>query len=114
MGLDYRHTCPDINDSIEGFKNEIYSHLDSLLNDSCPLFQGNEKNEFIETYVDDIYNSFEDNFESVRKTNEDMRREADRQIDNAESELSNANDDIKYLNKEISDLEDRISELENQ
>ena len=114
MGLDYNHTCPDINNSIQGFKDEIYFQLDSLLDLACPLLEGDKKKEFINNYVDEIYDSFENNFENVRKTNEDMRREADRQIENAESELYNANEEIKYLNKQISELEERISELENQ
>jgi len=112
MALDYGHTCPDIDRSIDHFKSDICSHLESMVGECCPLLNGKAKEDFIKDYADPMYNDFESNFEDVRKVNEDMRKEADRQIDYAEEKLSDAEDEVRSLNERIEELEVQVSELE--
>jgi len=114
MALDYGHTCPDIDRSIDSFKNDIASYLESMLDDCCPLLEGKAKEDFVKEYADQMYNDFEPNFEDVRKTNEDMRKEADRQIDYAEERASDAESEIIDLNNRIEELEGQVSELESE
>lgn len=71
-----------------------------MLDECCPLLEGEQKQAFMKEHVSLIHDNFSDHFEDVRKTNEDMRREADNQIDYAEYNLSEA--------------ESRIEELENE
>lgn len=114
MALDYRYTCPDIDRSITAFKSDIESYLSNILDDCCPMLEGNQKKDFINDYVDQMYSDFEANFEDVRKTNEDMRKEADRQIDYAEEKLADVEEEIKDLNEQIEYLERQVSELESE
>jgi len=114
MALSYGHTCPDIDRSITAFKSDIESYFSNILDDSCPMLEGKQKEDFIKHYAEQMYNDFEPNFEDVRKTNEDMRKEADRQIDYAEEKASDAEEEIKDLNARIEQLEEQVSELESQ
>lgn len=114
MGLDYRHTCPDIDRSITAFKSNIESYLSNMLDDCCPMLEEKQKEDFVKDYVEQIYNDFETSFEDVRKTNEDMRKEASRQINFAEEMLADAEEEIKDLNTRIEELEEQVSELESQ
>jgi len=114
MGLDYGHTCPDIDISIKAFKSDIESYLSNMLDDCCPMLEGKQKGDFINDYAEQMYSDFETNFEDVRKTNEDMRKEADRQIDYADRQIDYADRQIDYAEEEIKDLNARIKELEGQ
>ena len=114
MGLDYGHTCPDIDRSIKAFKSDIESYLSNMLDDSCPMLEVKQKEDFIKDYVNQMYKDFESNFEDVRKTNEDMRKEADRQIEYAEEKTSDAEEEIKDLNARIKELEEQVSEIESE
>lgn len=105
MGLDYSHTCPQIDKGINQFKEDIRSRLIDMLDTCCPLLTSESKDVFIEEYVENIYYDFDRTYESVRSANENMRKEADRQIDTLEIDLENAQIDLKTA-------EDRISELE--
>ena len=111
MGLDYGHTCPDIDFEIKGIKEDIESHLINFSDELSPLFEGDKKDEFIKTYIDGIYSDLENHFESVRKSNEDMRREADNQINNKDEEIESYKDEISDLESKISDLEQQLSDL---
>ena len=97
MGLDYQHTCPEIDSNIEHVKSSIDTHLDSLVDELCPFCDENKKKELLESYVDWIYSDLESCFEGVRESNENIRKEADNQID--------------ALTDEISDLEAQIQEI---
>jgi len=114
MALDYGHTCPDIDRSIERFKNDIANYLESMVDDCCPLLEGEAKEVFVKEYAVRMYNDFELNFEDVRKTNEGMRKEAGRQIDYAEERASDAESEITHLNNRIDELEEQVSELESE
>lgn len=114
MTLHYRYTCPDIDRSIESFKNDISNYLESMLDECCPLLDGKVKEDFVKEYADQMYRDFEPNFEDVRKINEDMRKEADRQIDRAEERISDAESEIVDLNNRIDELEDQVSELQSE
>ena len=114
MGLDYGYTCPDIDRGIDRFKSDIENYLSDMLDECCPMLEGEQKEAFVKGYVDLMYDDFERNFEDVRKVNEDMRKEADKQIESAESELDDMKGELEDKETEISHLEDRISELENE
>lgn len=108
MALDFGYTCPDINSSIDDFKSRVSYHLDSLLDDCCPLFDGEKKDELIDNYVGYIYSEFESCFEDVRRTNENMRKEADYQIENVQELLDDAKADIHDLENRIDSMEKSI------
>jgi len=99
--------------NIKAFKSDIESYLSNMLDDCCPMLEGKQKGDFINDYVDQMYNDFEANFEDVRKTNEDMRKEADWQIDYAEEKTSDAEEEIERLNARIEELEGQVSELKS-
>lgn len=118
MSFYYRHTCPDIDRSINHLRDEIRNELVSLVGECSPLLVGEDRDFFIESYADQIYNSIENNFEDVRKTNEDMRKEAERQIDDLEnqihdleSDISSLTDKVNYLSEEIDDLQDELKSI---
>jgi archaellum component FlaC len=118
MGLDFNHTCPSINRSINDFKDDISRELDSMIDECCPLWSGEERDKFIEGYVNSMYSALESHFEDVRSTNEDMRKQADTQIDDLEnqvqelhSEISDLEDKVNYLGREVDDLQDQLSEV---
>jgi len=105
MGFDYSYTCPNINKNISEFKSIITDNLSSMIDECCPLLIDKQKEDFIENYVDYIYNEFEYYFENVRKTNEEIRKEAYRQIENLEDENNDLKNDIDNLNDKITKLE---------
>ena len=118
MGLDFNHTCPSIDRSINYLKSDISNELDSMIDECCPLWTGDDRDNFIKGYVESLYSALESYFEDVRSTNEDMRKQADTQIDDLEnqvhelqSELSDLEDKVNYLAKEVDDLQDQLSEV---
>jgi len=99
MGLDFGYTCPDIDRGIEAFKNDLKMFINEIIDDICPLLEGDVKYDIVKSYADNIYNEFEDNFEGVRKTNEEMRSQADRQIIELQDEVDELRskiEDLKY------------------
>lgn len=114
MGLDYGYTCSDIDQGISQCKSDIESQLSDMLDECCPLLEGEQKNNFINNYLDAIYADIEQNFEDVRKSNEDMRKAADEQIDSIENDLDSQKAEIEDLNNKITELEDQITELESE
>jgi len=118
MGLDYRHTCPEIDNDISTFITYINEHLEGMLEECCPLLSGEDKRDFIEGYSAAIYEDFQNSFESVRTCNENMRQEADNQIDSLEEakgeleeELRVSNNIIQQLEEDNDDLEDEMEDL---
>lgn len=114
MSFDFGYTCPDINKSIDSLKSEIDSYLSDLVQELCPLLDGEPRTNIIKEYKDYLYSVFERSIEDVRSTNQDMRNAAEKQIDSIESEKSNLEEEVKELNQKISELEDSISDLENE
>lgn len=111
MALDYGYTCPDIDRSIAEFKCDIGSYLSNMLDDCCPMLEGEQKEYFIKDYVEQMYIDFQANFEDVRKVNEGIRSEADKQIDFAECRLADAEEEIRYLSARVEELEGQLAEL---
>lgn len=114
MGLDYGWTCPDIDRGVDQFKNDIEGYLADMIDECCPMLEGEQKDKFIKGYVDSMYDNFECNFEDVRKANEDMRKEADNQIDRLESEIEDMKSELEDRDSQITDLEGQVSELESE
>lgn len=111
MGFEYSYTCPDIDQGIENYKDDVKQYLSDMLSDSNPLLQGENKENLINEYSEHICNSFSDNFENVRQSNEDMRKEAEHQIEAVEGDLEEAKDLAKELEERNEVLESRIDEL---
>ena len=120
--FDYRHTCPDIDLQIRYFKENLSNHLDDLIEELNPMYAGTDKKwEYRESWESIIYDSAENCFEGVRKTNEDMRKEAEYQIENLIDELEEAQRLVKYWeseaedkDREIESLRDELADLEEQ
>lgn len=112
MNFDYNYTCPSINTSINDLKSEISVQTGYMIDQCCPMLEGDQRIEFIGHFVDEIYDLFESHFEDVRRTNESMREEANKQIDNYISERDDEREEVKYLNKKIEELENEISKLQ--
>ena len=95
MGLDYSHTCPDIDRAIAEAKDTIHDHLIDVAGECSPLLEGNQLEYCIKSWTEALYGELEDCFEATRKTNEDMRKEADRQIDDLVDEIDALKDEIR-------------------
>lgn len=104
MALDYKHTCPDIDNKIGDFKINLDWYLTYLLHE----LKIEVNQHLITTYVDNIYRDSEKIFEDVRKVNSGMRDEADKQIDEAEEKLREAEEEIKRLESRIDELEEEL------
>jgi len=79
--LEFGQTCPDIDKSINDFKQDIKNHKG------------------------DIYKLFESYFEKVRQTNSDLRDAAEGQLKDLTDELAEAKETISQLEYKIHDLE---------
>lgn len=112
MSLDFNYTCTAIDNSIKEYIDNIKSNLDNMLNEGCSMLDGEDRENFINTYANYIYEDFENSFETVRKTNEDMRKQADEQIDNLEKELKESNYMINELESEVNSLGQQLNEIE--
>lgn len=114
MGLDYAHTCPDIDNAIKVYQEYIVDTLKDFIGELNPYLdlENDDVKKIITEHKNYLYGNFENAFEDVRKSNEDMREDADIQIDNAIDDLNNANDEVKELHSTIEKLQNRINELE--
>lgn len=114
MGLDYGWTCGTIDENIEDFKNVLESHLIDMIENCCPLLEGDKKDSFIKENVNYIYTDCENIFENLRECNSDMRREADHQIDLLEEQNNQLEYQISDLNEKVDSLEQVCEEYENE
>jgi molecular chaperone DnaK (HSP70) len=113
--FDYRHTCPDIDLQIKNFKETLSDNLIDLISELNPMFAGTDKEkEYRDSWVNIIYDSAENCFEGVRKTNEDMRKEAKYQIENLIDELEEAQRLASYWESEAEEKDKKISDLEEE
>ena len=104
--FDYKHTCPEIDSQIKSFKESLSNHLDDLISELNPMFAETDKEkEYRDGWVESIYDSAEQCFEGVRKTNEDMRKEAEYQIENLMEELEEAKRLASYWESEAEEKE---------
>lgn len=114
MGFDYGNTCSDIDSDINDFKGVIQSYLEDILDEVCPMFEGEKKDVYIKDSVSNIHSDCEGIFEHVRACNSDMRTEADRQIDRAGDRISDVESELSEANERISELEDEIKDISNE
>ena len=106
MGLDYSHTCPDINRAINEAKDTISSHIEDIVNQCSPLLEGDPLQDYVKSWTESLYGEIKDCFEVTRKTNEDMREEADRQIDDLVDEVDSLKDEINEFRQKMLKLVD--------
>jgi len=114
MSLDFHYTCPYIDRSLDGLKSDIDTNLTDIVTECCPLLPEFKLNEFIKPYVDSLYETFLDSFETVRSLNEDMRSQADTQINTLADEKEQLLEDIRILEKEKQDLVYDMNDLRDQ
>ena len=114
MGFDYGWTCPDIDKGIDQIKNDIENYFIDIMDECCPLIEGEQKKKIVNDYVNNLYNDLESVFEDVRKSNEDMRRDADNQIERLDSEVDDMKSIINDMEIEIGSLTEQIEELQNE
>jgi polyhydroxyalkanoate synthesis regulator phasin len=113
--FDYKHTCPDIDLQIRYFKENLSDNLIDLISELNPMFAGTDKEkEYRDSWVNIIYDSAENCFEGVRKTNEDMRKEAEYQIENLIEELEEARRLASHWESEAEEKDRKIDELEEE
>jgi len=77
MGLDYRHTCPDIDRSIKAFKSDIESYLVDMLDECCPMLEGKQREDFVSVYVNQMYNDLEEEIKDLNERIEDLESKLD-------------------------------------
>lgn len=110
MSLDFRNTCPEIDDKISDFEYRLENFLDSLIPQFIPTnlldVNGVEYKSFKQEWMDELKNQVVPLFEDLRKLNSEMRATADKQIE--ELYLK-----IDYLEWDNEELKEKILELEN-
>lgn len=112
--INYHFTCPYIDRGISELKGSIESVLSSVVDECCPLLEGDAKRQFLAGWEQSLYESLEDAFEGVRRTNESLREAAERQLEELENTIDERESFIKDLEQNIYDLEEQISQIENQ
>lgn len=110
MSLDFRNTCPEIDDKISDFECHLENFLDNLIPQFIPTnlldVNGVEYKSFKQKWMDDLKTQVVPLFEDLRELNAEMRATADKQIE----ELCFK---IDYLEWDKEELEVKILELEN-
>lgn len=105
MDLDYKYTCPLIDEIRDDAKNEINCEIEEALGGILhedilnPLYDK----------IKDIINSKADDFRTI---NSDMRDAADEQLSKMESDVKDLKETISRLEAEIDGLEEQIFKLE--
>ena len=114
MGLDYGHTCPDIDAHIKDVKGTIKDYLYDIIIEAIPIAKPEEVTRIAESNVDYIYRDIEHLFEGVRKTNEELRKAAEKQIDKLEDENWDLQTEIKRLEEQIEDYQEQLRDAEKE
>ena len=110
--VNHHYTCAYIDKGISEFKGDIESVLSSIVDECCPLLEGEPKREFLSGWEQELYNNLENAFEGVRKTNEDLREVAEKQIEELENTIDEKESFIKDLEERISNLEEELNNIE--
>ena len=107
MSLDYPDTCPAIDDAIYNAKENLGSKVEEIVIDCNPHMKHTAEvdSDFIDGYVDILYELIEEGFEGTRETNENMRSQANYQIEELEEEVTELKIRIEELEKEVEDNE---------
>lgn len=114
MSLDFSNTCPAIDDAIFTARHNLYSKIEDIVIDCNHHMKHTAEvdGDFVDGYVDSLYEMIEDGFEGTRKTNEKMREQADYQIDTLEEEITELKIRIEELEEKTDSLEIQITDLE--
>lgn len=107
MSLDFRNTCPKINDCISDFKLRSEEFVAGLVESFLPYDMLNMYDpkyiEFIRSQAEEISDAANEYFEELRELNSEMRDVANKQISELEDELSEKEEYISELEKQIED-----------
>jgi hypothetical protein len=88
--FDFSNTCPRIDKAMRDAEAVVARHIDTILEEACPLLSRRARDEYSEAYTESLFRDLQDAFETVRSTNEDMRRAAEDQIERLACELDAA------------------------
>lgn len=105
MALDFKNTCPEINEYISDFKLRSEEFVTGLVERFLPYDMLNtydpKYKEFIRYQAKEISDAANEYFEKLRELNSEMRDVADNQIGKLEDELSEREEYISELEKQI-------------
>jgi len=105
MGLDYSHTCSDIDREKDSAKEVIHQEISYIITDEMPLPEDHDFDEtWINNKVDEIWDRVDSCFEVCRETNVDMRKAADDQISDLESEIDDLKEQVNALQSIIDNI----------
>lgn len=111
MSLEFRNTCPEIDDCISDFKYHTENFLKSLIPQFFPSNLLDENHwkykEFISDNLLDLSSEILPLFEQLRKLNSEMR-------DSAEKQLNELQETIGELKWQKQELEEKINMLQEE
>lgn len=102
MPFDYGYTCPSIDKLIDEAKDQIHSHIESVVLENNPYILSHDIPQSLKEHIKDVsdalYEALEDVFEGCRSINEEMRDAADKQIGELEEQ-------VEILEAEVAEYE---------
>lgn len=113
MGFDYGYTCTIIDKDIDSIKSVLDNYLTDVIDEVSPKFEGDVRQDFINTYVDNIYQEISDHIESIRSSNSDIRDAAEKQIESIEERMQEMEEEKQELEERIDSLESDLSDANN-
>lgn len=91
MSLDFKDTCPEIDQQMYESKEAIKQCLDEAAFDLCPMFAeangGKDKNLWLDDALNHVWFKVDACFEELREINVKMREAADYQIEELEERV---------------------------
>lgn len=114
MSLDFKNTCPDIDEAIADLLSMTEDNIDEILDECCPILQGEQRKEFLKSHLANIKENIQHQFDIVRDLNSDMRGQAEKQLDDIQVEVDALEETVSEKDSAIQELENDISDLEKQ
>lgn len=104
MSLDFRHTCPEIDDCIETYKADNKELISIFVGQFLPSNLIDTSNWRYKDFISDLTCDFENIvlplFEKIRSLNSEMRDQADKQIEELEEKISELQEVIVEYEKQ--------------
>lgn len=105
MALNFKNTCPEIDDCIEDFKYHSERFIISLMEHFIPTDLQDSNHWRFKSFVEDKLKEHSNDilplFEKLRELNSEMRDVADNQIGNLEDKISEQEEYISELEKQL-------------
>ena len=114
MELDFPYTCPEIDDEMDGFREESADIIREIIKRVAPKLDEDDRNEVINDFSERLYKVYEPRFEEVRSTNHQMRDAADSQLTHLSNDLDGARYERDEAQSELERMRYRVQELDEQ